>query len=61
MFYNLHSKQSVFTVFPILSSQLFRVITKCNGDYQREKGRWWEVEMGKKGINGVGRRLDLEW
>ena len=28
-----------------------------NGDYQRERGR--EIEVGKGGINGDGRRLDL--
>ena len=29
-------------------------------DYQRERGRE-EVEEGKGGINGDGRRLDLGW
>ena len=26
----------------------------------REKGVWGEVEEGKRGINGGGKRLDLE-
>ena len=27
----------------------------------RRKGRWGEVEEGKGGINGDGRRLDFGW
>ena len=31
------------------------------GNYKRERGVGWDIEEGKGGTDGDGRRLDFEW